>query len=295
MSERPLVNVDLFGVLVDEFRSAKERYGVWPLTVWPCDHQDAQMRRLRALVSDNGEQRAECFTAVADDESVYRGKVTVSVFNPVTALRLLNAYAPPTGICFDPFAGGGTRAIMSAKHGLRYVGCEIRAEECRAIRERVQRLDLESSVEIVEVDARFAATFIGQGVADFLLTCPPYWNLEKYNGGPADLSNSPTWERFREDLSAVIGQTAVILKTGAISCWVVGLLRDSGGELLPLHHAVATAHAKHGFRLKEEIILHQIGNGAIQRVGNFDKGHHHLVRVHEYALVFEKSCRPGSP
>lgn len=280
--------VDLWGDEHTPFESALERYGTWPITVWDIDHSDPHTRKLKALIGDDGSARDGAFTKATDDKSIYRGKVTATIFSPATAARLLNLYAPTSGTVFDPFAGGGTRAIMSALRGLSYVGVELRQAEVDATMARATRAGVASAVQVLQGDARDCRELVAASSADFLLTCPPYWNLEQYDGGPADLSMLPTYEAFLDGLAAVVDETARILKPGAKSCWVVGLLRRDDGQLLPLHHDVAAIHQAYGFRLHEEVVLVQRNNGAIQRVGQFEKGRKFLVRLHEYALVFER-------
>lgn len=296
--------VDLFGEKVEYFKPALERYGVWPTTVWDCNMQDPVTQKLKDMIGDgcsarqgsgslgymSKSARAECFTKASDDKSTYRGKITESIFNPAVAAWCLNMYAPKDGVCFDPFAGGGTRAIMAAKHGMQYVGVELRQEEVDAVNQRCRSNGVADRVTLHNGDSRNARAIIGKpdGWADFLITCPPYWNLEKYDGGEADLSMAATPSDFEQGLLEVVGETRGCLKPGAFSCWVIGLHRDEDekGELLPLHHFIANVHRNLGFRFKEEIILHQRNNGAIQRVGQFEKGDRRLVRVHEYLLVF---------
>ena len=99
---------------------------------------------------------------------------------------------------------------------------------------------------------------------------------------------APTYKMFLQGVGEVVQATHKALYPGAYSCWVVGLHRQANGELLPLNHDIARLHRESGFMFCEEIILHHQNNGAIQRVGNFEKGRHHLVRVHEYALVFRR-------
>lgn len=325
MSEPPY-STDLFGNTIDNFKSALERYGVWPTTVWAVDHQDKVTRELKQLIGDVGvtrkislavpgashlafmrggrrsyasersydgmaawsrQTREGAFTAAADDESVYRGKVTASIFSPAVAAWLLNCFAPKTGLCFDPFAGGGTRAIMAAKRGLRYLGVELRPDEVAAVNARVLHCGITEGVEILCGDSR-TCDEIPAGAADFTLTCPPYWTLEQYDGGPGDLSMIESYPDFIRELGRVVHQTARILKPGSTSCWVVGLHRDDAGCLTPLHHDLTRLHSEAGFTLREEIVLHQTGNGAIQRIGNFDKGMRRLIRVHEYAMVYQR-------
>lgn len=274
--------------LSDVFKTARERFGVWPLTVWNCDHTNPFYKAMREEIGDDGQARDECFTKESHDRSVYRGKVTESIFNPHVAIWLLNCFAPVEGLCFDPFGGGGTRAICAAKHGLSYIGIELRIEEVNATVARCKRNGVFDRVKILEGDARNSLKLIGFNKADFLLTCPPYWNLEVYKGGSADLSMIPTYIEFLEELEKIVTDSYHILKPQTKSCWVVGLHRDKRGKLLALNHDVAKIHERAGFILREEIILNHINTGAIQRVGNFDKGNRWLVRTHEYALVFQK-------
>lgn len=318
---------DLFGGDVGEFKTAKQRYGVWPVTVWDCDMSDPQVQRFKRMVGDMTDSRTEsgnlgyqsksvdrqkgsgcgkdftrtgggkkkikftreeCFSKrTGSKKSVYAGKITASIFNPAIAYWLLNCYAPKKGICFDPFAGGGTRAIMAARHGLKYVGIEIRKEECIALRERAENAGYRKRIKIIKGDARNCSK-VEDEYADFIITCPPYWNLEKYKGGEKDLSMLPTYNAFCKELYKAVKETWRILKPGAVACWIVGLHRDKDDSLLCLNHDVTRMHRKAGFWVKEEIILHIKNTGAIRRVGSFDKGKHKLIRTHEYALVFIK-------
>ena len=296
--------------LPDRFRTAQERYGIWPTTVWPIDHTDQKHRTLRDLVGDEGTVREGClsdgsakcgwnrlnsragsFTQRSEDLSVYRGKVLASVFSPALCAYILNCYAPSEGLVVDPFAGGGTRAVMAAARGLRYAGTELREEEVAAVRERLERLGYGDTVTIHNGDAREVDRLVGTGVGDFCYTCPPYFDLETYKGGPADLSECRSYAAFCEALADVAAATYRALKPKARSCWVVGLHRDTKGTLLPLHHDTTRAHQQTGFRLLEEVIVNHTGTGSIRRVGQFDKGDRRLVRVHEYMLVFEKEAR----
>lgn len=112
--------------------------------------------------------------------------------------------------------------------------------------------------------------------------------MEKYKGGNGDLSMAKTYNDFLDMLQLVIRESFLILKPDALSVWVVGLHRDKTGELLALNHDIAQLHRWSGFTFKEEIVLAHKNNGAIQRVGNFEKGNRFLIRLHEYALVFRR-------
>jgi len=299
--------LDLFGKPVDVFASALDRYGVWPITVWPCDMSDKYTQALKRAIGDDpngvmaqprtgvsqtsdhkvGQSRTNANPMMSTGKnSVYTpgSETHTSVFNPAVAAWLLNCYAQKGGVCLDPFAGGGTRAIMAAKHGMDYTGIELRLEEVEAVRARCANNGA-GAARIIHGDARTLADY---KPGDFLLTCPPYWDLEMYEGGPGDLSMAPTYKAFLAGLEEVINASYLALYPGSYACWVVGLHRRANGELLAMHHDITKLHQAAGFEFREEIILNQVNNGAIQRVGNFDKGKGHLIRTHEYAMVYRR-------
>ncbi len=289
----------------DPFVAALDRYGTWPVTVWDCDFSDPTVKQMKGLIGDKGELRTDdegyvyfagakrkagtsaMYTHTKGDrhngvDGTFGYQKGASVFNPAVAAWIINMYAPESGLCFDPFGGGGTRAIMAAKSGLDYSGIELRLEECVAVESRCNAAGV--SVDIVCGDSR-DCSHMADNSADFLLTCPPYWNLEQYNGGDNDLSMCATYEEFCAGIGEVIAETKRALKPGAVAVWVVGMFRHDN-QLIPMHHDIARLHTDCGFQLKEEIVLAHRNNGALQRVGNFEKGNKYLIRTHEYALVF---------
>jgi DNA modification methylase len=273
------------GLRKDPFISSLKLFGVWPNTVLELDYADELTRKLRHLVGDMGEGREDCFQSTKGKESrVY--KTTVSIFNPVLAMFIFNMWAPEKGVCYDPFAGGGTRAIVAAKYGMKYVGVEIRKKEVDEIYRRCEMVD--AKVRIIHGDSQRVPQVMS-GSADFLITCPPYYDLEKYNGGKDDLSMAPTYERFLEMTENCIKESHRILKPGSLSCWVTGLQRDRDKNLLFLNHDISRIHLQNGFRAKEEVIVFLKNTSSQLRAGTFRKGNHLLIRVHQYLNIFEKA------
>ena len=290
---------DLFGNEQPVFDTAKERYGVWPVTVWDVDYSDPVTRELKRAIGDIGarvdevaqgylQTRTGAFSDPTDDASVYRGKVVASVFNPAVAQWVLNVFGPePPGNIYDPFGGGGTRAIMAAATGHQYAGVEIRQDECEAVYDRIANAGYTDTARVLHGDSRTTRA-LPDGWADFAYTCPPYYNLERYGGPDGDLSESATYGEFLSGIADVVERQARILKSGALACWVVGLHRDEAGAILPLHHDIAAIHTNAGYTYTEEVVLAQRNNGAIQRVGMFEKGNRRLIRTHEYLQVFRR-------
>lgn len=296
------------GLAPDPFKTAINRYGLWPLTVWTFNMQERFTQVLKGRVGDGCEMRLGsgkqgyrqikrpgpqksarkgCFADVdlATSKTLYR--ITESTFNPAIALTILKMFAPKEGVVYDPFAGGGTRAIAACKIGLKYVGVELRKEEALEIQNRAHNNGITDGLTIIVGDSREVSS-IDSSSADFLITCPPYWNLETYNGGECDLSMAPTYDKFLDMIEEVVVETGRILKSGALSCWIVGLHREDDGELLPLNHDISSIHRRLGFKMREEVILHITGQGLERRVGNFERGKKLLIRNHEYLLIFAR-------
>lgn len=281
----------------DEFEAAIARYGVWPSTVWEIRDSTGSGTKVEGYVNikralgDSGKTRSHSKASHSYKTSVGKNKAgaTTSIFPPKVAQHILNLFCPSPGSnIYDPFAGGGTRAIFAAKAGHLYTGVEIRKDEIDSIYSLCEKHDVSDFVTIIHGDARKRNGLI-YNEFDFCYTCPPYWTLEQYEGGDADLSMIQDYDEFIEELWKVVLQTHRMLKSGSLSCWVVGLHRKKDGvDLADLHHDVTSLHRDAGFRHREEIIIYRNNPQAMGRVGNFEKGNHLLVRQHEYCLVFEK-------
>ena len=283
------------GVAPDIFKTALDKYGVWPVT-------DPILKGLKQAVGDGcsarlnsgnlgyqtkQSERKGCFDNRKEiGQSTCGGRISESIFNPVVAMWIFNLFGPKSGIVYDPFAGGGTRAIVAVKKGLKYTGIECRIEEVEAINIRLKNNNV--IAKIIHGDSQTIK--INSESADFLITCPPYYNMETYEGGIADLSCAETYDDFLKGMKKVIAKTFQILKPGSIACWVIGLHRDKRGELLHIPNDISRIHKECGFFHKEEVILNWNKNttGALRRVGNFEKGNHLLIRNHEYLEVFKK-------
>ena len=253
---------EFFDTTEERFQTMRTKYGIWPTTVWECSHQDKVMQALKKEIGDVG---------------------GVSVDNPEGRRRDHASF--PGEIGRSGKHGKYSRCKASGQ-GF-YVGTEIRQEEVEAVNVRCSHCNVSGKVKIIHGDGRDCPQ-VSDSSADFCYTCPPYYDLEKYEGGENDLSMVSTYESFLDEIEKVVVESCRILKGGAYSCWVVGLHRNKKGGLLALNHDIARIHQKAGFRFKEEIIVSNTGSGAIQRVGTFDKGDRRLIRTHEYVLVFVK-------
>ena len=263
------------------FKTAKEKYGLWPLTVWDINKNNKENNKLKKMI-DDGSGRKEC-----SNINYGINKSMTSIFDPQIVQFIINMYIKEKNkIVYDPFGGGGTRGIICGSNGLKYYGNELRKEEFDLLIGKIKDLDFKDNIKFFNQDSQNANKLEGD-FADFLITCPPYYNLEKYNGGMNDLSMVGSYEEFLNGIEKVIRESYRILKDGALSFWVVGLMCENN-KLLMLNHDLTYLHKKCGFEIKEEVVLNNINSGSIQRVGYFDRGNNYLIRVHEYLLIFKK-------
>ncbi len=150
------------GIAPPPFKTAMERYGFWPLTVWPINMRDPLTQFLKGAIGDGCEARVGsgkqgyrkmiskksarkgCFANTDLSKTLY--KITESIFNPIVAVKIINMYAPKDGTVYDPFAGGGTRAMAACGAHLKYVGVELREEEVQSILKRAEALSISSPI-----------------------------------------------------------------------------------------------------------------------------------------------------
>jgi len=268
-------NTDLFGNKIQNL-SVKDRIGFYPLSIWQTDPR--YTKRLKDKLKD-GEARQQVF----QKSKKCNYAITESIFNPELAQMIVAAYSPPKARIYDPFGGGGTRGFIATIMGHDYYGVELRQDEIDAILKKQKELDL--YFNIAKGDSR--QLFFEENSFDFSFTCPPYYNLEKYNGGENDLSMFPTYSAFLNGLKDSVKGVYKALKKGSFSVWVVGVFRDKRGELLHFNGDLARMGKEIGFKLHDEVIFKFGGDVAKTRSTMF-QADRKTVRIHEYLIVFKK-------
>lgn len=108
--------------------------------------------------------------------------------------------------------------------------------------------------------------------------------LKRMIGDTAENTGAQT----RTGSEKAVVQASRILRPHARAVWVVGLCRDNGGGLLHIPADITVLHKQVGYMHDEEVIVYHDPRitGAIQRVGNFERGNKRLIRCHEYMNVY---------
>lgn len=293
-----LFGVDLFG---NPIRPASRslmhsQFIVPPFTLLDARQGDWQERKRAwigmGITSDDG-RTAVIFTGQASLDTLkggtFAGGSGTSIFDPVLCEIAYRWFAPPGGLILDPFAGGSVRGIVAGALGRAYLGVDLRAEQIAA-NER-QRTDLahelRASVDWTCADSRTLPAVLAGRRADFVFSCPPYADLERYSDDPRDLSTLD-YGAFCAAYRAIIAHAVEALKPDRFACFVVGDLRDPRGLYRNFPGETIAAFEAAGARLYNEAILVTVAGTLPLRAGKYFTAGRKLGKTHQNVLVFVK-------
>jgi DNA modification methylase len=176
---------------------------------------------------------------------------------------------------FDPFAGWGERAEGAKRFGKRYVGYDI------------------SKAAIDSAETKYgAANFLADSrsadipVFDGMITCPPYWNLERYES-EVGLDKCKTWEEFLSDLRLVFERCYAAANGGATFCVMVGEWRKDH-KFYDLEWHTSRIFKDLGASIVDKLVVSRKRVSKIKIMLPQCKRLGYSVRVHESLLVFRK-------
>jgi hypothetical protein len=121
-----------------------------------------------------------------------------------------------------------------------------------------------------------------------LLTCPPYFDLEKYCDDPADISNMG-YNEFLVAYREILRKGVDKLKDNAFAVVVVGEVRDKHGYYRNFIGDTVEAMEMAGAKYYNEIILITMGATIALRASSQFEATRKVVNTHQKALVFLKS------
>lgn len=295
MTELALFGTDLFGEVVRPKASGPvaERFGFPPFSVLDAKQGEWQERkRAWAALGIRGEvgRDAVSYTCNSDtlgDKYDYMPKIEsgTSIFDPVLCECIYRWFSPVGGQVVDPFAGGSVRGIVAGMLGRRYWGCDLRQEQIDANEQ--QAADINPPVLPKWVCGDSMETLPTAPEADFVFSCPPYGDMEKYSDDPRDLSKMD-WHAFVAAYKRIILRAVGKMKPDTFACFVVGDFRDSRGFYRNFVSETIDGFEQAGARLYNEAILATpVGSAAMRVTKQFESGRK-LAKTHQNVLVFCK-------
>ncbi len=175
----------------------------------------------------------------------------------------------------DVYAGWGERHYMCALYLKTYYGIDISP---KAIEYAKKNFNVDNKLG----DSRTEPLIQHDG----LLTCPPYFDLETYEG-KNNLSRCENWKQFLIHYELIFKRCVEKADAGAIYCIVVGDWRAKH-IYYNLSYETQRIMEKLGMILKDKVILSQkkTTNYCIMLPQSTRLGY--TAKVHGYLLVFEK-------
>lgn len=209
-----------------------------------------------------------------------------SVFDPVLCELSYAWYTREGDRVIDPFAGGSVRGVVAHMMGRRYTGVELRPEQVEANVEQGREI-CEVCPEWVVGDSARIDELVPDSGFDFMLTCPPYADLEVYSDDPADISNMPIGDFFRV-YEAILAKTVAKLADDRFAVVVIGDARGKDGFYYNLPGRTVEIMERAGARYyNEAVLVTPVGSLPI-RVGRQFSASRKLGKTHQNVLTFCK-------
>lgn len=257
----------------------------------PDPKKRAKMKSQRGLLMTTSQKPLEEADPVTQ-EMAERADSGTSIFDPVLCELAYRWFCPPKGVVLDPFAGGSVRGIVASKLGREYVGVDLRPEQIEANRVQAKAICKgrgNPKPEWVEGDSQDIAKLAKGAKADFLFSCPPYADLERYSDDPLDLSTME-YPAFLAAYRAIIASAAKMLQKDRFACFVVGDIRnpDDRGVYRGFHMDTIRAFEDAGLQLYNHAILITAAGSLPMRSGRAFETSRKLGKTHQDCLIFVK-------
>lgn len=218
----------------------------------------------------------------------------VSLFDPVLAEVLYKWFVPEGGLIFDPFAGDTEQGMVAGIKGYRFVGTELRQDQVDKNNGDARRHGINDKVTYFQTDSVHLDQFIPAESNDFIISSPPYYDLEEYSDNPADMSTLSMAE-FDKKYAEVIKKAAKTLKPGCFAAYIVGEVRGPKGDYQGLVPKTIQYNIDAGLQFyNEAILVTMIGSLSLRARRPFEASKK-LGKTHQNVLIFTKGTPSDKP
>lgn len=283
---KPTVNQQEYKQLLP-FRSDKsviDQFGFKPFSIFkPTKESKAEWESIAYFYDDEVDERKGY--GVRNKEGIAK----MSEFHAGLAENIIKYWSLKGAKVVDPFAGRVTRAVVTTSLNREYFGYEITPNTYNRALRHFQSLNNQGKL------TSSPTLYLGDGTklektpdnfVDLVFTCPPYFNIEKYESVEGQLSDIDDYDKFME----LIDRTAVncfrVLKPGTFCIWVVADFRKDC-ELLPFHADTMRSFVKAGFSNHDLIVIENITPFSAMQLEKA-AAKRYTSKIHEYVLVFRK-------
>ena len=198
-----------------------------------------------------------------------------SPFSPQIAEWCMEYFLRDTTTIFDPFAGWGERHVAAKNFNKVYIGYDISNDAIDFAKTHYNVNNILANSMTEEIPDH-----------DGLLTCPPYWNLEKY-GSKNGLDRLKKWEDFLEQYERVWKRTCEKALPGSKYCIMVGDWRKKN-IFYDFTYQTQKIMEKCGMKVFDKVCLSQKKIYPIKLHMPQAKRFGYTVKVHQTLLVYQK-------
>ena len=213
----------------------------------------------------------------------------LSKFNSEYSKRIIEMWSTENDLIVDPFSGRSSRALTSVLLKRNYVGFDVIETNLNEAKNQydslIHNFEL-GTIKLINDSSENILEYVEQNSADLILTCPPYFNIEKYDSVKNQLTDIKGYDDFIDIYKSILTNTNKTLKEGKFFCVVLANFRIDG-KFYDFRGDTATILKDAGLEYFDEIILEMspakrepLYNQAIVKLN--------CLKTHEYLLVFRK-------
>jgi DNA modification methylase len=224
------------------------------------------------------------------DNFIGKGRGTfLSKFNSEYAKRILEMWSKKDDLVIDPFAGRSSRPLVSTLLNRNYIGFDVINDNLKEAQQQYDKLKNDRSLgklKLINESSENIDKHIDKNVADLIMTCPPYFNIEKYESVNGQLTDIETYDEFLNTYSNILNKSVNVLKKGGFFIIVLANFRIDG----KFYDFVGDTKniLKQSLDYHDEIILEMSPAKRhplyVQAITNLN-----CLKTHEYCIVFRKA------
>lgn len=224
------------------------------------------------------------------DNFIGSGRGTfLSKFNSEYAKRILEMWSKKGDFIIDPFAGRSSRPLVSTLLERNYIGFDVLNDNLKEAQEQYDKLKQDRTLgklRLINESSENIDKHFHKSVADLIMTCPPYFNIEKYDSADGQLTDIKTYDDFLKSYATILNKSTDVLKPGGFFIVVLANFRIEG----KFYDFVGDTKniLKQQLEYHDEIILEMSPAKRhplyVQAITNLN-----CLKTHEYCIVFRKS------
>jgi DNA modification methylase len=265
---------------VEETISVKEQFGFLPLSIIKPT-KESKLRWKEAYFDDGEIEIRKDSAGYNSDGTI--GFQKMSEFHAGLAENLIRYWSLKGARVVDPFAGRVTRAVVTTKLDREYYGYEITPN---TYKRALTHFDKHNITPTLYNGDGCKLEYTEDNFADLVMTCPPYYDIEKYESCDGQLSDIKGYDNFLLAMNECVKNVGRVLKPGAFTIFVVADFRV-GGELKSFSSDLINQFKNNTMLHWDTIIMENISPYA-----NFTTYQsackRYTPKTHEYILVFRK-------